>query len=182
MENSYEGAAFTNEEIQIPLLPRSENLHLIPLSENYKKLMYLNALISIVLPVGWVVAAFIFDLWKIPLLGFGVLAVTLLIFGLNFAVIPLAFKYKGYALRERDLVYQTGLIARSLTLLPFNRVQHCEINRGPLSRLLGLSELNVFTAGGSASDLVIPGLTVEEAEKISAFILKKVEEESDEEE
>ncbi|MBC8883129.1 hypothetical protein H9X57_06160 [Flavobacterium piscinae] len=37
-----------------------------------------------------------------------------------------------------------------------------------------LTELQVYTAGGSSSDLHIPGLPKEEAERIKSFLLNKI--------
>jgi membrane protein YdbS with pleckstrin-like domain len=47
---------------------------------------------------------------------------------------------------------------------------------------MGLSQVNVYTAGGSGSDISIPGLTEQEAERISAFIIGKTRLQVDEEE
>ena len=85
----------------------------------------------------------------------------------------LGFKKKSYALRERDIVYNKGLIWQSSTVIPFNRVQHCEISQGPIERLFGLSELKIFTAGGSSSDMSIPGLDPDTANRVKEYIVLK---------
>lgn len=92
----------------------------------------------------------------------------------------LGFKRKKYALRQRDIIYSSGVLWRSNVVVPFNRIQHAEVSQGPLDRLFNLARLKIYTAGGSSSDLAIPGLHPDGAERIKFFILNRTV--SDEEE
>ncbi|MEM7347969.1 MAG: PH domain-containing protein, partial [Chloroflexota bacterium] len=83
------------------------------------------------------------------------------------------FYKKSYAIRERDIIYKSGLIWQSTTAVPFNRVQHSAVQQGPIARYFGLATLYIYTAGGSGSDLTIPGLSLERAQQIKDFILKQ---------
>ncbi|TXD46560.1 PH domain-containing protein [Polaribacter sp. IC073] len=85
------------------------------------------------------------------------------------------FKQRKYAVREKDISYQNGFFFRSLTTVPFNRIQHVEIDEGPISRFFGLVSLSVFTAGDSSDDLKISGLLKEEAQQIKEFISNKID-------
>jgi uncharacterized protein len=89
----------------------------------------------------------------------------------------LGFRIKGYAVRRHDLMYRSGLLFRRVTVVPFNRIQHSEIQQGLIERQFGLSQLSVFTAGGSQSDLAIPGLAWDEAERIRNFLSQKAADE-----
>ncbi|MGB4960930.1 MAG: PH domain-containing protein, partial [Saprospiraceae bacterium] len=82
--------------------------------------------------------------------------------------------YQGYALRERDILFKSGVFFRSVIVIPFNRVQHCEIEQGPINRFFDLAVLSLYTAGGSSSDLKIPGLTMRMANNLKSFITDKV--------
>ncbi len=84
------------------------------------------------------------------------------------------YEHKGYALRERDIIFKEGWIWRSTTVVPFNRIQHTEIDQGPIERMFGLSKLKIFTAGGASSDLKIPGLLPDTANKLKDYIQLKV--------
>jgi len=97
--------------------------------------------------------------------------VILMVF--TFISIPIGYKKRSYALRERDLTYRKGWIFSSMITIPFNRIQHTEISRGPIERKFELSTLKIYTAGGSTSDLSIPGLEVEEAEQLKEFVAQK---------
>ncbi len=82
----------------------------------------------------------------------------------------LSFTRKGYALRKHDISYRKGWFFRSLLSIPFNRVQHCEVKQGPIESLFGMASLKVFTAGGSGSDMKIPGLSPDKAKSLRSHI------------
>lgn len=82
------------------------------------------------------------------------------------------FKIKGYAIRQKDISYKSGLIWFRMTSVPFNRIQHCEISQGVLGRLFELATVKVYTAGGSSSDLRIGGLQKERAQILRDYITK----------
>jgi membrane protein YdbS with pleckstrin-like domain len=88
-------------------------------------------------------------------------------------IVYLGFYKKAYALRQRDILHKTGLFWRKTIVLPFNRIQHSEVNHGPIDRMYGLASLKLFTAGGSSSDLTIPGLKDEDAHRLKEYITNK---------
>lgn len=88
----------------------------------------------------------------------------------------LGFPRKGYLVREQDISFQRGLITYKLTTVPFNRIQHVEINQSVLAKIFNLSSVKLYTAGGNASDLSIPGLPVSDAQKLKAFLSDKISE------
>lgn len=87
----------------------------------------------------------------------------------------LGFEKRKYAVREKDISYKKGLLYKSLTTVPFNRIQHVEIDQGPISRFFGLATLSVFTAGDSSDDLKIKGLLKEQSLQIKEFITNKID-------
>jgi len=84
-----------------------------------------------------------------------------------------AFPRMQYALRERDITYQRGLLLRTVTSVPFNRLQHAEVTQGVTERAMKLASLKVYTAGGSGSDLSIPGLPLTRAYELKDYVLKQ---------
>ncbi len=106
-------------------------------------------------------------------MGFAVIAS---VYGLSVWHAFKSFKHKGYALRNSEILYRHGIWWRSATIIPLSRAQHVETERGPLERQLGLAKLKVFTAGSGAGDLEIPGLELGEAERLRAFVVKRIEE------
>jgi membrane protein YdbS with pleckstrin-like domain len=78
---------------------------------------------------------------------------------------------KTYKLREQDICYSAGLFFRKTVCQPILRIQHIELSRGPIERLVGLATLQVFSAGGSAHTFKVPGLLIKDAQSIRKFIL-----------
>ena len=76
--------------------------------------------------------------------------------------------------REHDVVYQKGWLLRTLKVCPFNRIQNCTVQTGPLERRWGLASLTLYTAGTGGADLRIPGLTHEEATTLQQAILTRI--------
>lgn len=177
---------FTNTQIEIADLPSVSYIEYEGLDKDYLTASMIRTLFS------WIIVGVIFfiiiqtnnsnsDFDEVvgPFLKY----VTMLICGLaliNLLVTYYGFYKKGYAVRDRDISYKTGLFWKSKTLIPFNRIQHSEVKQGPFERMFGLSSLRVFTAGGSASDLSINGLKQERANHLKQFIIKKTS--ADEEE
>ncbi len=86
----------------------------------------------------------------------------------------LGFPRKGYLLREHDISFLRGLITFKQTTVPFNRIQHVEVNQGVLDKILHLASMKIYTAGGKSSDLNIPGIPVDDAEKLKTFLSEKI--------
>lgn len=68
-----------------------------------------------------------------------------------------------YAEREDDLLIGRGVLWRTLTVVPYGRMQLVEVVSGPLERRFGLARLQLHTAAAT-TDAHIPGLTPEQAE------------------
>lgn len=88
----------------------------------------------------------------------------------------IAVPYRGYAVRDRDILYRSGVLWRSVRAVPFNRVQHTKTDSTPLDRRFGLANLSVFPAGGGAHK--IRGLGGETAERLRAFVSARIEAET----
>ncbi len=97
-------------------------------------------------------------LWAIP----GSFAI---IFIIAIAFTPRRVRTIGYQLREDDLLFRRGLMFQRFVAVPYGRMQLVDINRGPLDRAVGLSELKFVTAA-AASGVVIPGLPEADAEEL----------------
>ncbi len=165
---------FSNSTIDVEQLAPVQVEAFTRLEPAYKKVIfYENAIFSIVL-IGLLSGVYFRkgydefqEYWLIPAVGLGLF--ILFIFWFR----PRAFRKKSYQLRERDIVYRSGLWWQSETVIPFVRVQHSAVTQGPLGRIFGFSSLKLFTAGGSKSDLVIPGLAPDNAAKLEQFISQK---------
>ncbi|MHA6669417.1 PH domain-containing protein [Homoserinimonas sp. A447] len=98
-------------------------------------------------------------------------AVILLV---SLAITPRRVRAYGYQLREDDLVFRKGIMFLRLVAVPYGRMQLVDINRGPLSRALGLSELKFVTAAASTG-ITIPGLLAADAEELRDHLVAVAE-------
>jgi uncharacterized protein len=166
---------FTNETIDTKQLPRYESVELTSLHKNYWKVLLINnaiifSIIAIVMIFLWMN---IEDSQELsPFLVFGIF---LVIVNVSFFLNRISFKKKAYAFRNHDVIYRSGLIATNTMVIPYNRVQHVALHEGFLSRYFGLAKVEIFTAGGSASDIEIPGIAKEEAENIKQLLMGKIQ-------
>jgi len=76
------------------------------------------------------------------------------------------YRHARFALDEQGLLLQRGVFWRSETRVPRSRVQHTDINRGPLDRWLGLAELKVHTAGTRLAAVSVSGLSEAQAREL----------------
>lgn len=108
-------------------------------------------------------------LWALPVLGLGA------VLGLLLCVwYPRrAWQAWGYAVREHDLLITGGVVVRQLVSIPAGRIQHVDIQQGPLERSMGLARVRVYTASGGGADGVIPGLTLEAANALRERLVRR---------
>ena len=145
------------------------------LEDKYKLVKQINSVIALVFAlIGFfLIAHFATDNTSIKVL-IGVPLLLVVIFVWKLVLVILGFPKKGYLLREQDVSYRSGLLIYKLTTIPFNRIQHVEVSQNIVEKSFGLSRVKIFTAGGSVSDLSIPGLLPDKAHQIESFLLSKV--------
>lgn len=159
-----------NNQIDIEVLPEIEILEFQSHPVRYKSYQYLLSAIIWAIPSIALICLWIFTPAKWVIIPTAV--ITLLIF-ISLITIPISFRRRAYVLRDLDLTYKKGWLFYSTVTIPFNRIQHTEVSQGPIEKRYDICSLKIFTAGGSASDLSIPGLEEEEAQQMRVYISKK---------
>jgi membrane protein YdbS with pleckstrin-like domain len=81
------------------------------------------------------------------------------------AFTPRRVRAIGYMFRDDDLLFRRGIMFQRFVSVPYGRMQLVDINRGPLARAVGLSELKLVTAA-AASNVTIPGLPEQDADDL----------------
>jgi membrane protein YdbS with pleckstrin-like domain len=71
-----------------------------------------------------------------------------------------------------------GVMFHSDSVVPFSRVQHLDVEQGPLERLFGIARLILHTAGTHNSSVTLPGLQHETATAMREDIRRHVKQES----
>lgn len=90
------------------------------------------------------------------------------------AFTPRRVRAIGYRLRDDDLLFRRGIMFQRFVSVPYGRMQLVDINRGPLARAVGLSELKLVTAA-AASNVTIPGLPEHDAEELRDRLVELAE-------
>ena len=107
---------------------------------------------------------------KLPLwygVGAGAL-VAIGIMALSISFVDRQWKNWTYELREGDLVLNWGVLWKTRRCVARDRVQHVDINEGPLDRRFGLVQLSIYAVGQIGT---IPGLSPQEAEFLKEQLL-----------
>jgi membrane protein YdbS with pleckstrin-like domain len=103
-----------------------------------------------------------------------VAAALAVIFLVTIVLTPRRVRAIGYQLREDDVLFRRGILYQRFVAVPYGRMQLVDINRGPLARALGLSELKFVTAA-AATGVVIPGLAEADAEDLRDHLVALAE-------
>ncbi len=112
--------------------------------------------------MGWFVPRLVPGGWPEGVFGAVVVVVVLTLS----VVGPLiAYERWRFALREEDLWIRRGILIRSVSVIPYRRLQFVDTEQGPIARIFGLAELVVHTAAPGTSGRV-PGLDADEAEAL----------------
>jgi membrane protein YdbS with pleckstrin-like domain len=165
---------FKNNQLQVGDLPSINEVNYTRLEKEYRNVLFFNRLIFVLVFTVILVATYFIFTTHIPIFLLWIGGGILIVFTLTVLILtPAVFKVKSYALRQRDIMYRSGLLFRSTTVVPFNRVQHVELKTSPIDRMFKLSRLKIYTAGGSQSDLTIPGISPEKASRIKEMIIAK---------
>ena len=175
---------FINPEVPLESLPGADHLDWHPLHPRFVRRLQVGALLR-VLVIGAIgtVAYFLmqggdsaamgrFADWLLPfaLVAFGLFTASILFWPM------IAVPRRGYVVREKDILYKTGVLWRSVKAVPFNRVQHTKIDSGLLDRRFGLANLSVFPAGAGGHK--IRGLGTDTAERLRVYVSERIEAEA----
>jgi membrane protein YdbS with pleckstrin-like domain len=89
------------------------------------------------------------------------------------------YRRLGYAIDGRLLRTVRGWLFHTDTIVPFVRVQHIDVTRGPIDKLFGTANLVVHTAGTHNSIVVLPGLSPNRAAEIRETIRGEIRADTD---
>lgn len=87
-------------------------------------------------------------------------------FVLGVALTVVRYRVWRYEVRDDSLFLERGIVTRVRTVVPYVRIQHVDVSRGPLERALGLASVVVYTAGSRGADVTIPGLPPDRADDL----------------
>ncbi len=148
------------------------------LHPNYKLLMRIAGIIValVIFAAGTAIDAILHNEAGLP---FGIVMVpaTLLALYIAFPLPSRRYRNRGYQISDDRLRVVRGVMWHSDTVVPFGRVQHIDVDQGPVERALGIATLTLHTAGSHNASVSLPGLghelAVEMRETIRAHIKRE---------
>jgi membrane protein YdbS with pleckstrin-like domain len=144
---------------------------LTPLEPSYRTVMQLRGAIwAALLVTGALVAEVMTEL---PM---GLFILPALAIAAWIALVGPARRYRrmGYAFSADRLRVVTGYIFQTDTMVPLSRIQHIDVEQGPILRRFGLAELQVHTAAAGDETVTVPGLLRSDAEAMREAIRQHI--------
>ena len=90
----------------------------------------------------------------------------------NLALTQKIFRFRGYALRNKDISYRSGIFFPTVTTIPYSKIQQVDIRMNPFSRLFKLYYVDVINGSQNAmNEITIPGLSREKAEQMKSLLI-----------
>jgi len=93
----------------------------------------------------------------------------------------MAYNRWFYEFTDSELKIERGIIWKKYSNIPYERIQNVDVTRGIIARMFGFSTVNIQTAGysamyrsGARSEGYLPAVSIEKAEKIRDFLMKKI--------
>lgn len=155
-----------------------QDASLTPLDPRYKSVMRIEgALVLLPFLIGALVmgaAGILPPPWTwLPLCAPALLALLVVLF------LPFKrFRSRGYEMGEDRLRVVKGVMFHADTVVPFSRVQHLDVEQGPIERFYGVARLILHTAGTHNSSVTLPGLAHADAIAMREAIRAHVKRES----
>lgn len=136
----------------------------------------LSGVVSALVLFGMIASQGMFFLWSdSPTVGLAIMGVAGVLGALRITWIMvttrLRYRRLGFTVDAANLMIRHGVLVHREKTIPIARLQHLDVDRGPLERLFGLASLSIFTSGGRAATFRIPGLTPSRAEEMRGQVL-----------
>jgi uncharacterized protein len=80
-------------------------------------------------------------------------------------LVPRQVRAFGYAERDEDLLVVRGILVRTMTIVPYGRMQFVDVTAGPLARRLQIATVELHTAA-TLAEITIPGLPPDDAARL----------------
>lgn len=134
------------------------------ISPAYRSLRRLTTMLvaPLLFSIPAVVIGVVTGLWWISAVLWAMAAVIVVI---RLILVERTWRAWGYVEREDDLYLTHGVMFKTLTAVPYGRMQLVEVSSGPLERAFGLATVTLKTASPE-TDATIPGLPPAEAARL----------------
>ena len=167
------GTDMTNRQWNLDDIDRVEDLSYAPLEKSYLKAQAVMTALSwfglMLLPICLFFVDEFVGRRLIVICAEAAMFTAALV---NLMLLPKAYSYKGYAVREHDITYRSGIIFPKTVTVPFCKVQQVSIRQNPVTKMFGLYAVTIVNGAQILAETVIPGMTREKAEEIKSLLIE----------
>ena len=157
-------------------LPPAEDAPLTRLHPNHKTVMRIEAAL---LAIPAVVGAGVLEFANLLPIGGVIIGPVVTLAALLILFVPQRrFEARGYDMGQDRLRVVRGMMFRHDTVVPFGRVQHLDVEQGPLERVFGIARLVLHTAGTHNASVTLAGLGHQRALEMRETIRQHVKRET----
>ena len=169
----------TNRQLNFENLDKVEYLNYTPLEKKYLKVQIVKTMLVYIIFMGFALLLLLAENFSYRLATTaGIECVFLIAMIVNLFLLPRAFAYKGFAVREHDITYRSGIIFPSVITIPFCKIQQVSVRQTPITRIFGLYAIDVVNGAQTLAVTSIPGLTEEKANEIKVLIMGSIRNEN----
>lgn len=169
----------TNRQLNFENIDKVENLNYTPLEKKYLKVQTVKTILVYIIFMGLTLLFLLaeeFAYRVVTTIGIECVFLTAMI--VNLFLLPKAYSYKGFAIREHDITYRSGIIFPKTVTIPFCKVQQVSVRQTPVTRMFGLYAVDIVNGAQFLAETTIPGLTKEKADGIKALLIERIDNES----
>jgi uncharacterized protein len=132
-----------------------ETDQLTPLDPSYIKVM---RIVSGIMALALLVGASVLEFTQLLPPGAVIIPLLFLLFYWVWVVPKRRYDRWGYDAGDDRLRIERGYLFYSDTIVPFGRIQHIDVDQGPIERRYDLATFSAHTAGTHGSTITLPGL------------------------
>lgn len=168
-----------NRQMMLEHTDRVEDLVFTPLEPQFIKAQFVTTLLVYLVLMGLSLLILLIDSYDHRYLATLILESCLLVaMIINLCLLPKAYRFKGFAIREHDITYRTGIFFPKTLTIPFCKIQQVSTSQNPITRFLGLYAVDIVNGAQLLSSLRIPGLSETTALAIKSHVIQTVKDEN----
>ena len=164
-----------NLEIDLENIDPVDELHYEPLERKFINVQFIGTTISYLFLLALPFFLLLTEEFNYRThLIIGAECVILVAALINLWILPKAYAYKGFAIREHDITYRSGIIFPSIVTIPFCKIQQVSIQQSPIARIFGLYSVDVVNGAQLLAETKIPGLSEDRADQLKALLTTRI--------
>ena len=169
---------FKNNLIDFSTLPNFQSVTKTSIEKSFAYVVHFNYLIiEFTLILAFIIFKLFVDNANNSMINYLFFAVFLFFLAIHIYNI-FQLKSRKFAFRDHDVIYSSGILSQTETIIPYNKLQHLAVQQGWLSRMFNLARIEFYTAGGDTSDLKISGMKAQDAFRFREHIVKLISDKS----